>query len=162
MAPQTVSNVEEIRISRSAFDLDSKSDVDLVKTGTFQPVADMSEFVARLGNDSTAILTIVNDGLKEFTRKQLQSASDIPWKQVLEDGTVTDFSGTLLSPEKSEQFQKTVLAIAKLQFGYPDEKLPKGSTPDQQKANRELKASAKAQAQDMLLASPVTVEALKK
>lgn len=167
---QTQPEAVEIRIPRTQFDLDSKGEVSLVKIGKFQPVATMEEFVARLGNDSNAILNIVNDGLEEYSRKALLSDSSIPWYKLTEEGDVevdaeknpVPFTGTLLTEEKSKQFFATVLNMAKMMFGYPDQKLPKGATKAEQDANRELKNKAKAQAQDLILSNPAAVEALKK
>src|ERR1051325_8229332 len=136
---QTVPNadgVKKLNITRRQFDLDQKKDVDLVKVVEFKPVADMAEFAARLGNDSKRILEIVNDGLEEFTKKQASEDSQIPWYEMDEEGEIkTDenkqpvvFNGTLLTDEKAKQFNATVLSMAKMMFGYPDQKLPKGAS----------------------------------
>ena len=168
--PQEPNGVKTIEINRTRFDLDSKGDVSLRKVGQFKPVADMSEFVARLGNDSAKILEIVNDGLENFATKQLAADETAPWYLLGEDGEiVTDenkqpvvFAGTTLSEERAKQFNAMVLLNAKLMFGYPDSKLPKNASKDQVEANRKLKETARQAALDMMLSNPAVVEALKK
>lgn len=164
------SGARQIEISRSIFDLDSKTDVSLRKIGTFTPVANMQEFVDRLSNNSERILEIVNEGLEEYSRKQLLSDSASPWLTVNDDGEIAldeakqpvPFAGTPLPEEKAKSFAATVLNLAKMMFGYPDAKLPKGATKEQQEANRALKSTAKNAAIDMVLSNPAAVEALRK
>jgi len=162
---QTASNgAKEIRTRvKSVFDLDSKTEVSVVKVGTFTPVTTMQEFVDRLSNDSTKILEIINDGLEEFAKRTLDSSSEVPFQVIPEDGgDLTPFTGTALSEEKSVQLTATVLNLAKTLFGYPD--IPRGTkqSPEELKANREKKASAKQQAYDFVLGNPGAVELLKK
>lgn len=163
----------EIRIDRQIFDLDSKGDVSLRKVGQFLPVANMQEFVERMGNDSAKILEIVNDGLEEFTRKSLVSDPNVPWYELTEEGELkldgegdsakpVPFAGTPLPEEKAKSFAASILNLAKALFGYPDAKLPKGASKEDQEKNRALKAEAKAKATDMVLSNPAAVEALKK
>jgi hypothetical protein len=158
-APSTI----EISKSKSVFDLDSKADVSVIKVGQFTPVTTMQEFVERLGNDSAAILKVVNDGLIAFATEQLATANDVPWKVVDDEGNPgADFNGTLLSEEKTKQLGATVLNIAKMMFGYPD--VPRGTkqTPAELAANRAKKSEAKQAAIDFVLSNPAAVEALKK
>ena len=167
----TPQNAERtIEINKTRFDLDSKGDVSLRKVGKFKPVADMQEFVARLGNDSAKILQIVNDGLEEYSRREMETDSATPWLVVGEDGEIaTDdqkqpvvFSGTVLSEEKAKQFNATVLNMAKMMFGYPDGKLAKNASKEAIEANRKAKQAARDAAQDFLLSNPAAVEALRK
>lgn len=170
MAPQTTQTPKEITLTKTGFDLDSKTDVTLMKVAPFTAVGTMQDFVSRLGNDSDLILKVVNDGLEEYERKQLAANDSVAWLTTTEEGEIAKdesgspipFSGTLLIGEKAKQFAATVLNIAKMAFGYPDGKLAKGATKEEQEANRVLKAAAKSQAQDMILSNPVTLEALKK
>lgn len=173
MSPETQTSGapagREIRIDRQIFDLDSKGDVSLRKVGQFLPVANMQEFVERMGNDSAKILEIVNDGLEEFTRKSLVSDPNVPWYELTEEGELkldgevpVPFAGTPLPEEKAKSFAASILNLAKALFGYPDAKLPKGASKEDQEKNRALKAEAKAKATDMVLSNPAAVEALKK
>jgi len=154
--------VKEIRTRvKSVFDLDSKDYASLFKVGTFAPVATMEDFVSRLGNDSALILQVVNEGLEEYAKRQLEN-SDVSYSTETEDGKVETFTGTPISEEKSAQLSATVLNIAKMMFGFPD--LPRGTkmTAEEQKANREKKSAAKQAAIDFVLSNPAAVEALRK
>ena len=157
---QPTATAEEIRVSKSVFDLDSKADVSVVKVGTFAPVSDMKEFVARLGNDATKILQVINDGLKAYATEEL-AKSDAAWMTETEGENDTivlePFTGTLLSEERSKQLNANVINMAKLLFGY-DKNMVAGD----RDANRKAKATAKAQALDMILSNPAVIEALKK
>jgi hypothetical protein len=158
----SASNVKEIRTRvKSVFDLDSKDYASLFKVGSFSPVSTMEDFVSRLGNDSALILQVVNEGLEEYAKRQLEN-SDIPYSTETEDGKIEAFSGTPISEEKSAQLSATVLNIAKMMFGFPD--LPRGTkmTAEEQKANREKKSAAKQAAIDFVLSNPAAVEALRK
>ena len=172
-ATQTETASKPILIDKDIFDLDTKGDVRLRKVGNFTPVANMQEFVERMGNDSAKILEIVNDGLEEFTRKSLVSDPNVPWYELTEEGELkldgegdsakpVPFAGTPLLEEKAKSFAASILNLAKALFGYPDAKLPKGASKEDQEKNRALKAEAKAKATDMILSNPAAVEALKK
>jgi hypothetical protein len=133
-------------------------------------ILDMQEFVSRLGNDSSKILEIVNDGLETYATKQLETETSAPWVELTEEdevkkdeaGNPVTFSGTPLPADKEKSFAATILNMAKSMFGYPDQKLPKGASKAEQDANRKLKADAKQAALDMVLSNPAAVEALKK
>ena len=143
---------KELRVSKSVFDLDSRGEVDVVKIGTFAPVANMHEFTSRLGNDSAKILAVVNDGLEAYEREQLAANDSIGWSVEDEEGKLSPFSGTLLTEEKSKQLSANVLNMAKMLFGYAKDMV----------GGREAKREAKAKAAEMLLSNPAVVEALKK
>lgn len=150
-----------IEVVKSVFDLDSKGDVTVKKIGTFAPVATMEEFTSRLGNDASKILQIVNDGLEKYTESALLADSNVPWQLVdeNEDGTetLTPFTGTLLSAEKSKSLNATVINFAKLMFGYA-----KNMVQGDADANRAAKKAAKDQALALILSNPAAVENLKK
>ncbi len=147
----TPTGVKELRVSKSVFDLDSRGEVDVVKIGQFTPVATMHEFTARLGNDAAKILQVVNDGLEAYDREQL-AASASPWMVEDEEGKTTEFSGTLLTEEKSKQLSANVLNMAKMLFGYAKDMV----------GGKEAKREAKNKAAEMLLSNPAVIEALKK
>ncbi len=159
---QTLPTAEHkaLEIRKSVFDLDTKSDVTLAKAGDFEPVSTMEEFVSRLGNDASAILAIVNDGLEEWTKKQLAS-SDAPWLLVDEDEngneTLVPFTGTVISQERSKALNASVISFAKLMFGYA-----KNMVAGDKEANRKAKAAAKESALNVILSNPAAVEGLRK
>lgn len=157
MTPSAQTEQKEIRVGKTVFDLDSRGEVDVVKVGTFTPVATMHEFTARLGNDSAKILAVVNDGLEAYEREQIAANNELPWSIEDEEGKLTPFSGTLLSEEKSKQLSANVLSMAKMLFGYAKDMVTGDAT-----KNREAKREAKAKAAEMLLANPAVIEALKK
>lgn len=135
--------------TQSVFDLDTKSDVTLYKRVTFEPVANTADALARVGNDSAAFLKIINDGLRSFTNEQAKADVSIPWQAKDEEGNLIPFSGTTITEEKSNQLAANVLSMAKMLFGYTKE------------MSRDEKRVAKQKAQDMLLANPAVVDALK-
>src|SRR6516165_2891554 len=150
MTPQASEQAnKEIEVTKSVFDLDSKSDVTVRKVGDFTPVSTMEEFVSRMSNNAAAILAIVNDGLEAYTLSQLASDEKVAWQLVEEDDngneTLAPFTGTLLSAEKSKCLNATVMQFAKLLFGYA-----KQMVPGDVEANRKAKAGAKSQALAMI------------
>ncbi len=146
----TPTGVKPLEVSRSVFDLDSKDDVTVVKIGSFTPVSTMAEFTARLGNDAAKILSVVNEGLEAYDREVLAN-NDQPWQVKAEDGTLSNFSGTLLNEEGSKFFAASVLNFAKMVFKYSKDMA----------GGKEAKRKAKEQAADVLLSNPATIEALK-
>lgn len=151
---------KRIEIEKTVFDLDSKGDVTVAKIGEFQPVANMEEFVSRLGNDAKRILAIVNDGLEKWTEKQIEEDTSIPWQLVEEDDednkTLVPFSGTLLSAERSKMLNASKINFAKLMFGY-SKKMSEDKI-----ENAKLKKAAKDSALGVILGNPAAVEALRK
>lgn len=139
---------ETLRIQRTVFDLDSKGDVTVIKDVEFSPVASMQEALAKVNHDGAKMLAIVNAGLRDYTREQAET-DGTPWMQEDEEGNKSEFSGTLLSEEKSKQLAVNALNMAKLLFGYTKE------------GEKAAKREAKAKAMDMLLSNPAVVEALK-
>lgn len=138
-----------LECTQSVFDLDTKADITLFKQGTFAPVENTADALARVGNDSSIFLKIINAGLRDYTREQLADAADIAWQAKDEEGKLVPFSGTTISEEKSKQLAANVLNMAKMLFGYSKE------------MGRDEKRVAKDKAQDMLLANPAVVDALK-
>jgi hypothetical protein len=172
MTPQTA-ETPKVKITHKGFDLDTVSDVELVKVADQKsPVTTMHEFTQRLGNDAALMLKICNDGLAAYERGLVEADDSIPW-QVEEDGQLSPFTGTLISDEKAEQLAKSVLTVASMNFGYAKQmyktveyqnadgiKLYKQVALDAD-ANRLAKKAAKDAAREMLLASPATIAALK-
>lgn len=109
---------EPIVVSKSVFDLDSFSDVTLVKPVTFAPAVSTEEALQRLGGDSAKLLSVINEGLLEVRKREVR-ADDSAWMQEVEaeDGTVTmeAFDGTIAD---QKMVNNLVLNIAKSSFGY--------------------------------------------
>ncbi len=171
MAPQITENQKEMKLeaSKSGFDLISKTEVQLKKTGTDTPVSSINDFVSRLNNDSAAILKLVQNAYREYAEERLAGNSE-PWllatqekdSSGAEKEVLVPFEGFLLEGERLKNFQATVLNAAKSFFAYPDEKPAKGSTPEEVKAWQEAKRVATDSARDMFLSNPAAVAALKK
>lgn len=145
----TPNGSKELKTQKTVFDLDSNEDVTLFKVGTFNPIGNISELTARLGNNATLILEIINDGLRQHEMKNLEG-SETPWQVENEEGALVAFTGTPISEEKSKQLAANVLMMAKLAFGFSKEMSPE--------EKRKAKDSARAQ----LLANPVVIEGLKR
>jgi hypothetical protein len=159
---------KEIRTrQKNVLDLESREFVPVIKIGQFTPVANMQEFVERLGNDSDSILKVVNEGLEEYAKGQLESDNSVPYQTLDEEGNPTAAGSNLLvfgNDDKEKAFGATILNIAKMAYEYPD--IPRGATAkmsaDEVKAMRAKKVAAKQQAVDFILSNPAAVEALKK
>ncbi|HET6990173.1 MAG TPA: hypothetical protein VFJ43_02570 [Bacteroidia bacterium] len=166
--PTAVPNgAKEIRTRiKNVLNLDTKETEPVVKIGQFVPVTSMQEFVERLGNDSAMILQVVNDGMEEYAKQQLESASDVPFVAFDDEGnpTVSTAEKNFLifaNEDKEKSFAATVLNLAKMMFGYPDIARGTKQTAEQAKANRDLKNAAKAQATEFILSNPAAIEKLK-
>lgn len=155
MTPET--KPEELRIEKTVFDLDSKSDVDLVKVvPDWKGISTVAEFNERLGSDHKKVLEVLNKGLREYESEQLASNTEIAWQKKTDDGELVEFSGTPISEEKSKQLDQSVLVIARMSFGYAKEMIPG----DVEK-NRDAKKEAKKKALEFLLSAPAAIESLK-
>lgn len=151
------SGAKEIKTQKTVFDLDSKGDVTVAKIGQFTPVENMQDFVARLNNDSEAILKIVNSGLEDYERNRLADDNNVPWQTLDDEGKVVgEFKGFLLSEEKSKQLNASVLNFAKLSFGYNEASEIKDA-----KERSKARQAAKDEALAALL-TPAAIEGLKK
>lgn len=138
-----------LECTKKVFDLDTKDDVVLFKAGTFTPAENTADALARVGNDSAAFMKIVNAGLRDYTREQIAADTNVPWQAKDDEDNLVPYMGSTITEEKSKQLAANVLNMAKMLFGYSKE-MP-----------REAKKSAKEKAQDMLLANPAVVDALK-
>jgi hypothetical protein len=103
------------RVQRSAFDLDSFSEVLLVKEFEFTPVGSTDEALAKLGNDSKRLLEVINNGLKSEIRNEVAEDPD-GWRTFDDEGELNGaFSGTLAD---MKAVNNLVLTLAKTVFGY--------------------------------------------
>ena len=142
--------IKQSPITKTVFDLVSFDEVTLVKAvPDFVPAENTSEVLARVGNDSTVMLELLNAGLKERERDSVSTNSD-PWHTYTldADGEPTGeingpFTGT---PADMSAVNALQLTLAKTVFGYnkgmtKDEKrAAKNSALDMIKANDAIKA----------------------
>src|SRR6266478_6330705 len=80
---------------KTFFDLDSFSEVTLKKEFSFSPVGTVQEAAARLGNDASRLIKIINDGLISEQRRH-EYTVPTGWKVLSEDGELSadEFTGT--------------------------------------------------------------------
>lgn len=138
--------VRPLRTQSNIFDLDSMSDVIIFKTREFTPVSSAKEANERLGNDASAFLNVLNEGLRAIEQKQLEDDSSIAWSVEDDEGNVSTFSGT---PADAKIVNGMVLNLAKGSFGYLAAKDVEG------------RRAAKQAAFDFIKSQPVLVDGLK-
>lgn len=143
-----------LTLQRGGFNLDTMSDVTLVKSCEFQPVETTKEALDRLGGDANKFLAIVNEGLAAETRRNLAADSNVAWMEVdEEDGSHSPFAGTLAN---AKAVSACILNLAKTAFGYA-----KDMDADKAK-NRELKRASKDAALEFVKSSPILIAGLKR
>jgi hypothetical protein len=158
----------EIRTrQKNVLDLESREFVPVLKIGSLTHVTTVQEAVDRLNNDSDLILRVINKGLEEWAKEQLESDTSVPYQMLDEEGNPQPAPTSLLvfgSEDKEKSFGATILNLAKMMFGYPDVQRGAASklSADELKALRATKVAAKQQAVDFVLSNPAAVEALKK
>jgi hypothetical protein len=104
------------KVTSTVFDLDSMSEVTLIKNVEFAPVANTQEALHRVGNDAAKFLAIINDGLRQHVRESAKSDNSIPWLfEDEESGETTAFAGT---PADMKAVNSLKLTLAKTIFGY--------------------------------------------
>jgi hypothetical protein len=138
-----------LEMTQKVFDLDTKDDAVLYKQIPFTPAANTKEALERINNDAAKFLEIINAGLQEHAREQARTDTSIPWQAKDDEGNLIPWTGTPISEDKSKQLAANVLNMAKMLFGYTKE------------MSRDEKRVSKDKAQDMLLANPAVVDALK-
>ena len=155
MAEQTneqTKTEQVINVTQKVMDLDTLTELTLVKQFTFTPVADAASALALLGNDAAKFMEIVNAGLKDFQRESVRENAE-PWHTFAKDGETGEESETINgpytgTPVNMETVGPVVLNLAKM-FGFT-----KG-------ASLEAKRAAKAKAWETIKASPAILDALK-
>lgn len=142
MTPNTT---EEIKVQRSVLDLNTFDTITIAKVGSFTPVNDSAEALARLGNDTAKFNAALNEGLRVYAMRDLRATAD-GWKQMNDEGELEgEFSGI---PADSKKVNAFILNIAKTVFGYGKDK-----TADQKK-------QAKDSAMEMAKTTPVILKGL--
>jgi hypothetical protein len=103
------------RVQRSAFDLDSFSEILLGKEFEFTPVTSQEEALQALGNDSKRLLEVINNGLKSEIRNQVAEDPD-GWHVFDDEGELNGpFTGTLAD---MKAVNNLILTLSKTVFGY--------------------------------------------
>lgn len=106
---------KKLRVQDTVFNLDTFTEVTLVKEVPFAPVSTVAEALAALGNDDNALLAVINKGLESNARKDAKSVPT-GWHTFTEEGEVNgEFSGT---PADIKKVNALVLTLAKTVFGY--------------------------------------------
>jgi hypothetical protein len=143
--------VETLKIQRTVFDLTAFDDVKLVKTiPAPTPVKSVEDALAACGNDVTALLAVINDGLKEKARDA--AYEDISGFMVVDENgetTETPYTGTFADDKKSKLINLGVLGSAKMFAGGAWDSLSK-----------EEKRAKKQMAVDMIRANPAMLASL--
>jgi len=135
---------------KTVFDLGKFDDVKLVKTVTLgAPVTSIQEALARLENDSDALLAVINAGLDEKTVKAARESND-GWNVEDEEGNLTAYDGKFASEEQQgKKIDAVVLSMAKV-LGY-DKSL-----------SAEKKRELKEQARAFIRSNPAIIESMQK
>ncbi len=127
---------KNIPIQKTVFDLDSFSEVTLIKYFDFTPVESVNEALAAVGNDSVKFISIINEGLKA-ERRRIENADLASFRTFAkdEDGEETKevngpFNGTIADPKMVNDL---VLTLAKTTFGYE-----KDSTKEEKRTAKDL------------------------
>lgn len=146
MAPSSVA--ETLRVQRTITDLATFEEVTVAKESTYVPADSVQSALARLGNDNGKLMKVINEGLKAEERRQLGDTAG-GWLVLDENGKMTEqpFDGIQADNLKVNAF---VLGMAKTVFGYSKD------------MTAEQKSAAKASAIEMIKATPVIFDGLKK
>ena len=142
------SAAETIFKQDTVIDLETFEEVTVRKEGQFVPAADVSQALARLGNDSAKHLKALNEFLKAEVRRTLGESAG-GWYLLDENGKMTDQSFTGIQGDKLK-YNAFVLNMAKMVAGYH-----KDMTPEQKEAARQA-------AIETIKATPVIWDGMKK
>lgn len=147
MTPQPV---KANPVTRTVFDLTSFDDVKLVKDFTPPtPVTSVEEALAAVGNDTAALLAVINEGLTQSARDAAYDNIE-GFKIVGENGEAGEqYSGKFADESKSKLINAAVLNIAKMFSG--------GSWDT---ASKEQKRGWKEQAVEMLRSNPAMLASI--
>lgn len=145
---ETQTQPEPIVVNKSVFDLETFADVTLVKPVSFTPATSTEEALKRLGGDSAKLLSVINEGLLEVTKRDVRNDNS-QWMQENEEGELEAFTGTIAD---QKMVNNLVLNIAKSSFGYNKAAAAK---------DKAAKAKAKQSAMDFVSSSDVLKNGLK-
>ena len=145
----TAPEATKLRRQKQYFDLESMTEVTLVKTGDFVDPKTPEEALARLGNDSAKFLEIIVEGLRAEAGRALMADENVPFQVSDDEGNLTPFAGTKADPAVVNPL---ILNLAKM-FGYP--------SGEKGEAARAKKAAAKKKAIELIKNTPEIREGLK-
>lgn len=138
---------KQLKVQDTVFDLDTFSEVTLVKVVDFQPIASVDEALTLLSNDSEKLLNVINRGLESEARKIARTESN-GWHTFTDEGEINgEFAGT---PADITKVNSLVLTLAKTVFGYSKD------------LGIEEKRKSKESAKTMIQGTPAIREGLKK
>lgn len=163
MGTQTVTPTEKatetLKGQKSVTDLETMDEVTLIKTLEYSPVTTAEEALARVGNDTSKFLAIINSGLKDETRNAMMQDPNHPAFVVDEDGKVSDtpYTGT---PAPSEIVNGLVRQLAISIFGY--QSVERGTPAADKEALKASNKVARENAVNMIKSTPVMLEGIKK
>lgn len=114
--------IKQTPITKTIFDLDTMEEVLLVKpVPDFVPAENSHEVLSRVGNDTTKMLKLLNDGLRLAERAAVAEGSE-PWHTFVadENGEPSDevngvFTGTVADTKAVNALK---LTLAKTVFGF--------------------------------------------
>jgi hypothetical protein len=144
MTPTTTTSKPLVK-TQTMFDLDTMSNVTLVKRSSFTDVSTTAEALQRLNGSTEKLVEAINRGLKAYEAELLAANTSIPWTVENEEGEFEDFTGT---PADDKKVNALVLSLAKSMGGYH-----KGMSPEEKK-------STKAQAIEVIRNTAVIREGL--
>lgn len=107
---------ETAKLQNTVFDLTQFDDVKLVKTVALPaPVTSVEEALAVVGNNSDALLKVINAGLSEHVKEQAR-AEKTGWKVEDEDGNLSDteYTGKYAEGDVAKTVNGAILNFAKM------------------------------------------------
>ena len=149
MSPTNVTETEvnEIPVQRTRFDLDNMEEVTVKKTVPFTNVTKVEDALALLGNNTEKLVEVINRGLRAEVGAKAVNDPAIPWMIENEEGDLVPFTGTLVN---ATDVNVLVLNLAKQVFGYSKDK------------PIEVRKAAKESAKNFIKTSDVIREGFKK
>lgn len=106
-------------VQRTVFNLADFTEVTLGKSYEFEPVVDVNAALARLGNDATRLVKVINDGLRTEQQRAERNSPD-GWRTYTEDGELNGAAAGVI-PADPKKVNALVLTLAKTVFGYSKE-----------------------------------------
>lgn len=144
---------QEIKVQKTLTDLSTLEDVTLVKIGSFVPVANVQDALARLNNDSEALNAVINAGLKARAAQELRTSADgwHTFKLDAEGEETSEINGPFTGQVgDSKKINNLVLSLAKSVFGF------------EKSMSKDQKRAAKESARDMIRNTPAIKDGLSK
>jgi len=135
-----------IKISRRIFDLNTFEEMTLVKSCPDPaPATSVEDVMARIGGDTSKLMSILNKGLVELTREELKNNDSVPEMVENEDGTLAAVEN--VQPADMGAVNNVVLTLAKTVFGF---KNPRDAKPEEKEAVRVANRQSKEKALEFI------------